>query len=56
MKKEFEMPKLMVSKFNAENIVTSSGIKAAQEALAGQGVTTPGAITEVNFEDMFNFR
>ena len=55
MKKEFEMPKLMVSKFNAENIVTSSGIKAAQEALAGQGVTTD-AITEVNFENMFNFR
>ena len=55
MKKEFEMPKLMVSKFNAENIVTSSGIKAAQEALGTQGVTTD-AITEVDFEDMFSFQ
>lgn len=55
MKKEFEMPKLMVSKFNAENIVTSSGIKAAQEALETQGVATD-AITEVDFTTMFDFR
>lgn len=55
MKKEFAMPEMKVSKFSIENIVTDSGIDAAKAALNTAGVTAENAVTEVNFNTMFNF-
>lgn len=55
MKKEFAMPEMKVSKFSIENIVTDSGIDAAKAALNTAGVTDASAVTEVDFDKMFNF-
>lgn len=55
MRKEFEMPTIVVSKFNVENIVTdSAAIQAAQAVLGEKGITAE-ATTTVKFEDMFSF-
>ena len=54
MRKEFEMPAIMVSKFNAENIVTASGVAAAKQALADAGVNVDG-VTSVTFASILDF-
>lgn len=45
MKIQFEMPKIEITMFNTENVVTSSGIAKAKDALAGAGVTSESVTT-----------
>lgn len=49
--KKYELPRMDISRFSSENIVTDSGIIASLEAA---GVTAEGTV-KIDFKDMLGF-